>query len=246
MEKNGRIKKIGCLGAYSFVLFLFAFDCLYFWVSQKRQVVHYNKLTECFYGKHVTYLSGVYLWAYIFFILMPVVFFIFWKKKIRTVVLFALLFVLHVAVGTSFVIWLESMDNDGTYDGFGDFYRYEQQEPGGNWVLCIQEVYVSGSNPEESKQHNIIYVQTGYNTLKQVREYKFGPADYEVSWKNDRVQIFQELWNGKGRGQTLTEMRDITTYSVIQRFHDAPGVVNPFSLSGSQCILAKPQKKSIL
>ena len=27
MEKNGRIKKIGCLGAYSFVLFLFAFDC---------------------------------------------------------------------------------------------------------------------------------------------------------------------------------------------------------------------------
>lgn len=82
MEKNGRIKKIGCLGAYSFVLFLFAFDCLYFWVSQKRQVVHYNKLTECFYGKHVTYLSGVYLWAYIFFILMPVVFFIFWKKKI--------------------------------------------------------------------------------------------------------------------------------------------------------------------
>ena len=61
--------------------------------------------------------------------------------------------------------------------------------------LCIQEVYVSGSNPEESKQHNIIYVQTGYNTLKQVREYKFGPADYEVSWKNDRVQIFQELWN---------------------------------------------------
>jgi len=81
MEKNGRIKKIGCLGAYSFVLFLFAFDCLYFWVSQKRQVVHYNKLTECFYGKHVTYLSGVYLWAYIFFILMPVVFFIFWKKR---------------------------------------------------------------------------------------------------------------------------------------------------------------------
>lgn len=195
MEKNGKIKKIGCLGAYSFVLFLFAFDCLYFWVSQKRQVVHYNKLTECFYGKHVTYLSGVYLWAYIFFILMPVVFFIFWKKKIRTVVLFALLFVLHVAVGTSFVIWLESMDNDGTYDGFGDFYRYEQQEPGGNWVLCIQEVYVSGSNPEESKQHNIIYVQTGYNTLEQVRKYKFGPADYEVSWKNDRVQIFQELWN---------------------------------------------------
>ena len=118
-----------------------------------------------------------------------------WQKKIRTVVLFALLFVLHVAVGTSFVIWLESMDNDGTYDGFGDFYRYEQQEPGGNWVLCIQEVYVSGSNPEESKQHNIIYVQTGYNTLKQVRKYKFGPADYEVSWKNDRVQIFQELWN---------------------------------------------------
>ena len=51
MEKNGKIKKIGCLGAYSFVLFLFAFDCLYFWVSQKRQVVHYNKLTECFYGK---------------------------------------------------------------------------------------------------------------------------------------------------------------------------------------------------
>ena len=81
MEKNGKIKKIGCLGAYSFVLFLFAFDCLYFWVSQKRQVVHYNKLTECFYVKHVTYLSGVYLWAYIFFILMPVVFFIFWKKR---------------------------------------------------------------------------------------------------------------------------------------------------------------------
>ena len=54
------------------------------------------------------------------------------------------------------------------------------------------------------------------------------------------------MMNGKGRGQTLTEMRDITTYSVIQRFHDAPGVVKSFSLSGSQCILAKPQKKSIL
>ena len=66
----------------------------------------------------------------------------FLEKKLCTVVLFALLFVLHVAVGTSFVIWLESMDNDGTYDGFGDFYRYEQQEPGGNWVLCIQELPV--------------------------------------------------------------------------------------------------------
>lgn len=58
----------------------------------------------------------------------------------------------------------------------------------------------------------------------------------------------------------MTEMRDITTYSVIQRFHDAvsvvkpffgwicnvAGVVKPFPLSGSQCILAKPQKKSIL
>jgi hypothetical protein len=59
----------------------------------------------------------------------------------------------------------------------------------------------------------------------------------------------------------MTEMRDITTYSVIQRFHDAASVVKPFSLRGSvirqmscnffslsglQCILAKPQKKSIL
>ena len=153
MGKNSKIKKIGYLGSYSFVLFLYAFDCLYFWVSHKQQVVHYNKLTECFYGKHVTYLSGVYLWAYIFFIMMPVVFFIFWKKKIRTVALCALLFILHVAVGTSVVIWLES------------------------------------------KQHNIIYVQTGYNTLKQVRKYKFGSDGYEVSWKNDRVQIFQELWD---------------------------------------------------
>lgn len=195
MEKNGKFKKIGWLGAYCFVLFLFIFDCLYFWVSQKRQVFHYNKLTECFYGKHVTSFSGVYLWAYIFFIIMPIVFFIFGKKKLRTVALFALLFVLHVAIGTSFVVWLESMDNDGTYDGFGDFYRYEQ--PDGNRVLCIQEVYVSGSNPEESKQHKIIYVQTGYNALKKVREYNFGsrPVGYEVSWKNDRVQIFQELWD---------------------------------------------------
>ena len=31
--------------------------------------------------------------------------------------------------------------------------------------------------------------------MKQVRKYKFGPADYEASWKNDRVQIFQKLWN---------------------------------------------------
>ena len=117
MEKNGKIKKIGYLGAYCFVLFLFAFDCIYFWLSQKRQIFHYNKLTECFYGKHVTSFSGVYLWAYIFFILMPVVFFIFWKKKLRTVALFVLLFVLHLAIGSSFVGWLESMDNDGTYDG---------------------------------------------------------------------------------------------------------------------------------
>ncbi len=31
----------------------------------------------------------------------------------------------------------------------------------------------------------------------------------------------------------MTEMRDITTYSVIQRFHDAVSVVKPFSLRGS-------------
>ncbi len=117
----------------------------------------------------------------------------FLEKKLCTVVLFALLFVLHVAVGTSLVVWLESMDNDGTYDGFRDFYRYEQ--PDGNRVLCIQEVYVSGSNPEDSRDRKIIYVQTGYNTLKKVREYNFGSTGYEVSWKSDRVQIFQELWN---------------------------------------------------
>lgn len=39
MEKNGKIKKIGCLGAYSFVLFLFAFDCLYFWVRNTADIV---------------------------------------------------------------------------------------------------------------------------------------------------------------------------------------------------------------
>ena len=195
MEKNGKIKKIGYLGAYCFVLFLFAFDCIYFWLSQKRQIFHYNKLTECFYGKHVTSFSGVYLWAYIFFILMPVVFFIFWKKKLRTVALFVLLFVLHLAIGSSFVGWLESMDNDGTYDGFDDFCRYEQQELNRTLVLCIQEVYASGSNPEESREHNIFYVQTGYNTLKKVRESKVRSMGYEVSWKNDRVQIFQELWD---------------------------------------------------
>lgn len=194
MKKNGKAKKVGYVCAYGFVLFLFVFDCLYFWVSQKLQVFHYNKLTECFYSKHVTFFSGVYLWAYIFFILMPIVFFIFWKKKLRTVALFALLFVLHLAIGTSFVIWLESMDNDGTYDDFGDLYRYEYEQPDSNLVLCIQEVYVSGSNPEESKGHKIIYVQTGYNTLKKVRECKVGtiPGSYEVSWKYNRVQI---LWD---------------------------------------------------
>lgn len=31
--------------------------------------------------------------------------------------------------------------------------------------------------------------------MKQVRKYKFGSDGYEVSWKNDRVQIFQELWD---------------------------------------------------
>ena len=40
------------------------------------------------------------------------------------------------------------------------------------------------------------------------------------------------MMNGKSRGQTLTEMRDITTYSVIQRFYDAVSVVKPFSLRG--------------
>lgn len=87
------------------------------------------------------------------------------------------------------------MDNDGTYDGFDDFYRYEQQELNRTLVLCIQEVYASGSNPEESREHNIFYVQTGYNTLKKVRESKVRSMGYEVSWKNDRVQIFQELWD---------------------------------------------------
>ena len=97
MEKNGRIKKIGCLGAYSFVLFLFAFDCLYFWVSQKRQVVHYNKLTECFYGKHVTYLSGVYLWAYIFLSLCLLFSLFFGKRKYEP------LFYLHCCLSC---LWL--------------------------------------------------------------------------------------------------------------------------------------------
>ena len=48
------------------------------------------------------------------------------------------------------------------------------KSPVGIGYYVYREVYVSGSNPEESKQHNIIYVQTGYNTLKQVRKYKFG------------------------------------------------------------------------
>ena len=36
----------------------------------------------------------------------------------------------------------------------------------------------------------------------------------------------------------MTEMRDITTYSVIQRFHDAASVVKPFLLSGFAMRLA--------
>jgi len=56
-------------------------------------------------------------------------------------------------------------------------------------------VYVSGSNPEDSRDRKIIYVQTGYNILKKVREYNFGSTGYEVSWKSDRVQIFQKLWD---------------------------------------------------
>ena len=68
MEKNGKIKKIGCLGAYSFVLFLFAFDCLYFWVSQKRQVVHYNKLYRVFLWQTCYLLVWrIFMGVYIFY-----------------------------------------------------------------------------------------------------------------------------------------------------------------------------------
>lgn len=195
MGKNGRIKKIGHLSAYGIVLLLFVFDCVYFWISKKLQVFHYNKLTEFLYGKHVTSFSGVYLWAFIFFIIIPIVFFIFREKNLRTVVLFALSLILHLVIGIICVCWLESMDNDGTYDDFGDLYCYEQ--PNGNLILCIQEVYASASNPEDSREHKIIYVQTGNNTLKKVREWKIGsrPVSYKVSWKNDRVRIFQELWD---------------------------------------------------
>lgn len=41
----------------------------------------------------------------------------------------------------------------------------------------------------------------------------------------------------------MTEMRDITTYSVIQRFHDAPGVVKPFSLAGLAMHIGKTAEK---
>lgn len=83
------------------------------------------------------------------------------------------------------------MDNDRTYEGFSGFYHYEQSD--GNRALCVQEVYVLGSNSEESKEHKIICVQTVYNILKKVREYKFGSIGYEAFRKDDRVQILQEF-----------------------------------------------------
>lgn len=80
MEKNGKIKKIGCLGAYSFVLFLFAFDCLYFWVSQKRQVVHYNKLTECFMANMLPTCLA-YIYGRIYFLSLCLLFSLFFGKR---------------------------------------------------------------------------------------------------------------------------------------------------------------------
>lgn len=41
----------------------------------------------------------------------------------------------------------------------------------------------------------------------------------------------------------MTEMRDITTYSVIQRFHDAVSVVKPFSLAGLAMHIGKTAEK---
>ena len=80
MEKNGRIKKIGCLGAYSFVLFLFAFDCLYFWVSQKRQVVHYNNLQSVFMANMLPTCLA-YIYGRIYFLSLCLLFSLFFGKR---------------------------------------------------------------------------------------------------------------------------------------------------------------------
>lgn len=185
------LKKKIILILYGIVVVLLGFDLLYRLISLKLQVMHYTTLAKFALGRHLTYFLGVYPWAFMLFLIIPIFFICFSRKKILTIVLGVALFIVHLIIVIIGFYSMEQIDNDREYYDYGEFSSVENEEKG--IKICVQNVYI---NPEEG--YCIIALQTGINTLKKVKECDFTIYNDEISayWGKDMVVIGSEAFNG--------------------------------------------------
>lgn len=189
-SKRGKVKKDEgikpkakkhIITAYFAAGALFLAEYIYYKVTVSFDVMHYSNFLLSIYEKPVTQYSGLHIIALLILLFMPIVIFILKKKTLFRVIICIIIFAINLFICMMLFVFIASSDAFGNH---GLCYFDKAKQPGGGIIICSQiteDYYDDMVN---------IYVETGFNTLKEIRNTNIPRGTRQkICWEDDRVKV---------------------------------------------------------
>lgn len=179
--------------AYCTAFVLFLAEYIYYKVTVAIDVVHYNNFLLFLHNRNtVTQYSGLYVIALFIVALMPLIIFILKRKTLLRLVLFIIIYIIYLLMCMILAVVIASSDK---FAHQPPCYFDKSGQPGGGIIICsqiTQDFYYDEVN---------VYVETGYNTLKEIRNIHV-PREtrQEIYWDDGMVNI---ILYKEGRGKKI-------------------------------------------
>ena len=190
MEKIRKIK----MKKYYLILFaligvLFIIEAIFYFNSFNNNIMHYNYFVpDWINGGHITYFTGVWIFAIGILILLPIGSLMLKKKNIRSISMAALNLLVNMLICIVIIMVIELFDSNWTFISFGRFQKYSNSEMG--ITICTQEFYPDFMSPTDYMGYGIIYVETDPNQLIKVEEYDlYYENQYDIKWGEESLRL---------------------------------------------------------
>ncbi len=175
-----------------FVGVLLVVESIFCFFSIKSETRHYNYFAlNWLTGEHLTYFIGVWIFAIVILILIPIVSLLFKEKSTSSILLSLLNLFINVLVSIAIIITIEFTDSAWTFNSLGKLQKYSNTKIG--ITVCTQEVYPDFASASDYIGYGIIYIETGFDQLKPVKEYNLFPeSHYDITWEKEsfRMTVF--------------------------------------------------------
>lgn len=210
MEKNckAKIKKYYLI-LYCLVGVILIVESVFYSYSYYNKIMHYNYFVPNWItGEHVTYFAGVWVFAIGILILIPIGSVVFKKKSIRSFSLSAINLLINVLISIAIIITIEFFDSNWTFNSFGKLQKYSNSKVG--ITICTQEVYPDFASASDYMGYGCVYVETGFNQLKKVKEYAlFLENKYDIRWEKESLDLIVSDSDNQNKQEITIRYKDL-------------------------------------